>query len=108
MLLYLSDLVTEFLLSDSDIFILYFVRVYCFACVHGDGLWSPHLLQAEARGDGDLDLGGEQPGLLHPRAEAGVEAKLHELHPHRDGGDGQWLTLSVNSGGLKSLLVYVC
>ena len=68
--------------------LFHLVRVYCFACVHGDGLWSPHLLQAEARGDRDLGLGGEQPGLLHPRAEAGVEAKLHELHPHRDGRDG--------------------
>lgn len=69
----------------------HFVRVYRFARVHGDGLRSPHLLQAEAGGDGD-GLGGEQPGLLPPRAEAGVEAELHELHPHRDGRDGLWGT----------------
>ena len=89
MLLYLSDLVTEFLWL-SDIYILYFVRVYCFACVHGNGMWSPQLLQAEARGDRDPGLCGEQPGLLHPHAEAGIETKLHELHPNRDGRDGQW------------------
>ena len=89
MLLYLSGLVIKFFcryMTSNMLFHL--VRVYCFACVHGDGLWSPHLLQAEDRGDRDLGLGGEQPGLLNPRAEAGVEAKLHELHPHRDGRDG--------------------
>ena len=99
MLLCLSDLVKKYhFVCKSPA--CHFVRVYRFARVHGYGLRSPHLLQAEAGGDGD-GLGGEQPGLLLPRAEAGVEAELHELHPHRDGRDGQWGTFQISLSNLS-------
>ena len=63
-------------------------RFYRLACVHRDGLWSPLLLQAKAGWDRD-GLVREHAGLPRPRPEAGVETQLHELHPHRDGRDGQ-------------------